>query len=130
MRVIIAGSREFNDYVLLKEECLKIFRQLKSEGYNTDRSVVEIISGAARGADIIGEQFSNVYRLPLKRFKADWDCWGKSAGYRRNEQMALYAKEDQEIGVLIAFHNGVSKGTKHMIDLANKHGLRVFVVNF
>jgi len=58
---------------------------------------------------------------------AEWDKYGKSAGYKRNEQMAIYAKEDN--GVLIAFHNG-SKGTKHMIDLANKHGLRVFVIKF
>lgn len=130
MRVIIAGSREFNDYVLLKDECLKIFRQLKSEGYNTDRSVIEIISGTAYGADQRGEQFANVYRLKVKRFPADWDGLGRRAGYARNEQMASYAKEDQELGVLIACWDGVSKGTKYMIDLANKHGLRVFIVNF
>lgn len=46
-----------------------------------------------------------------------------------NEQMARYASE--VIGAsLIAFWDGISKGTKHMIDLANKHGLRVFVIKF
>lgn len=61
---------------------------------------------------------------------ANWDLYGKSAGYRRNEDMAKYAKEDTNIGVLIAFWDRVSKGTKHMIDLANKYRLRVFVVNY
>jgi len=59
---------------------------------------------------------------------ADWDKYGKSAGYKRNEEMAIYSKEDN--GVLIAFWDEVSKGTKHMIDLANKHGLKVFVVKY
>jgi hypothetical protein len=37
MRVIIAGSREFNDYELLKQKCINIFWQLNKEGYNTKR---------------------------------------------------------------------------------------------
>jgi peptidoglycan/xylan/chitin deacetylase (PgdA/CDA1 family) len=131
MRVIIAGSREFNDYKLLEKECNKIFKQLVDEGFisyfvEDSQKEIEIISGTANGADKLGERFAKEYEYPIKRFPANWDLYGKSAGYRRNEQMALYAKEDY--GVLIAFWDGESKGTKHMIDLANKHGLRVFVV--
>lgn len=37
MRVIIAGSREFNDYELLKQKWINIFWQLNKEGYNTKR---------------------------------------------------------------------------------------------
>lgn len=128
MKVIIAGSRTFNDYDFLKKNCLKIFKQLKSEGYDTKRETLEIISGTAKGADRLGEQFANEFNLKLIRFPADWDKLGRKAGYIRNERMALYAKKDN--GVLIAFWDKSSKGTKHMIDLANKHGLRVFVVKF
>jgi hypothetical protein len=78
--------------------------------------------------DRLGEQFANEFNLKLIRFPADWDKLGRKAGYVRNEKMALYAKEDN--GVLIAFWDKSSKGTKHMIDLTNKHGLRVFVVKF
>ena len=127
MRVIIAGSRSFNDYEFLKTNCLNIFRQLKAEGYDTKRETLEIISGTAKGADKLGEQFAEEFNLKVVRFPADWSL-GKKAGFIRNRQMALYAKEDN--GVLIAFWDGVSKGTKSMINLANKHGLRVFVVNF
>lgn len=127
MRVIIAGSRTFNNYKFLKANCLKIFRQLKAEGYDTKRETLEIISGTARGTDRLGEQFAEEFNLKVVRFPADWNL-GKKAGFIRNRQMALYAKEDN--GVLIAFWDGVSKGTKSMINLANKHGLRVFVVKF
>lgn len=129
MRVIIAGSREFNDFELLEKECLNIFRELKAQGFNTKKENLEIISGTARGADRLGERFAKKYGLKLKYFPAKWDELGKRAGYIRNEQMALYAKEDKELGVLIAFWNG-SKGTKHMIELAEKHGLKVYVVSF
>lgn len=145
MRVIIAGGRKFNDYTLLREECLQIFRQLKSEGYDTKRDKITIVSGAATGADTLGEKFSVEFGLGLKEFPADWNnldverCviktnkYGKYnalAGNNRNLEMAEYAKNDSELGVLIAFHDGKSTGTKDMIDLANKHGLRVFVVNY
>lgn len=132
MRVIIAGSRDFNDYALLEKECNRIFSKLAHLGYfslwvQESQDSIEIVSGTARGADQLGERFAEQYGISVKRFPANWNLYGKRAGYLRNEEMALYAKEDN--GVLIAFWNG-SKGTKHMIDLANKHGLRVFVVNF
>lgn len=130
MRVIIAGGRYFWDYDLLREECIKTFTQLKEEGCNTKRSNIEIISGTANGADTLGEKFAHEYYLELKEFPANWNLHGKRAGYLRNEQMAKYAKDDEELGVLIAFWDGKSRGTKHMIDLANKHELRVFIINY
>lgn len=133
MRIIIAGSRSFDDYELLVSECNRIFKQLSDEGLLTgkiDLNIpdMEIISGKARGADTLGEEFAKDYGIKIKQFVPDWDGLGKRAGYVRNADMALYAKEDN--GVLIAFYDGESKGTKHMIDLAKKHGLKVFVVNF
>jgi hypothetical protein len=133
VRIIIAGSRDFNDYMLLFVKCNQIFKQLSDEGLltgsiNTDIKNMEIVSGTAKGADKLGEKFAEEHDISVKRMPANWDLYGKSAGYKRNEQMALYAKEDN--GVLIAFWDEVSKGTKHMIDLANKHGLKVFIVNY
>lgn len=128
MRIIIAGGREFNDYDLLKSETIKCIKQLKQEGFEVSAITITIVCGKARGADTLGENFGKEYGLNIKYFIPDWDGLGKSAGYRRNADMALYAKEDN--GVLISFWDKVSKGTKHMIDLANKHGLRVFVVNY
>ena len=131
MRVIIAGGRDFNDFKLLESNINKIFKQLSDEkliSIYVNESNIEIICGKARGADILGEQFAKEYKLSIKYFPADWNTYGKSAGYRRNAEMANYAKEDN--GVLIAFWDGKSKGTKHMIDLAKSNNIRVFIINY
>lgn len=115
MKVVIAGGRSFNDYELLKNKCNEIL------GANED---IEIVSGTAKGADMLGEKYAKEMGHKLKLFPADWKKYGKSAGIRRNEQMADYSD------TLIAFWDGISKGTKHMIDYSNKKKLNVFVVRY
>ena len=131
MRVIIAGGRDFNDFKLLESNLHKIFKQLADEKLISayiNEANIEIVCGKARGADTLGEQFAKTYHFLIKYFPADWDTYGKSAGYRRNTEMAKYAKEDN--GVLIVFWDGKSKGTNHMIDIAKNNGIRVFIVNY
>jgi hypothetical protein len=115
--VIIAGSRDFTDYTLAKEKLDKIFRL-----FYLNNEDVSIVSGGARGADYLGECYAKERGLKLKIFPADWDKYGKSAGYRRNSEMAQYATH------LVAFWDGKSKGTHNMIDLANKNNLKVRIV--
>lgn len=117
MKIIIAGSRSFVNYPVLEEYCDKIIDLL-------DCSDIIIVSGTAKGADKLGERYAQNKGFKIAQFPADWDKFGKSAGYKRNEQMALYSD------VLIAFWDGSSKGTKHMIDLAKKHNLKVFVYEY
>ena len=128
IRIIIAGSRDFNDYIKLKEAMHDIIDGLNKN--NENKLNIKIISGTARGADKLGEKYANEYGYKVVRFIPDWNGLGKSAGYVRNAEMAKYAIENDNIGVLVAFWDGVSKGTKHMIDLANKHGLEVHIVEF
>jgi hypothetical protein len=116
--MIIAGSRTFNGFDLLKREADKVI----ADHHGKDLGEVTIISGGARGADKLGEQYANMNLLDLEIYPAKWDKYGRSAGYRRNEQMAKVATH------LLAFWNGHSRGTKHMIDLAHKHGLHVHTV--
>lgn len=125
LRVIIAGSRDFNNYELLKKSAIDIINKK-----TMFPDLIRIVSGGARGADTLGEKFANEMGLEITRFIPDWNGLGKRAGYVRNDQMARFAIEDNNEGVLIAFWDGQSKGTKHMIDLANKHGLDVHVVNW
>lgn len=133
MKIIIAGGRDFNDMELLERSCHESFSTLSEEGLLTndvriDIPNMEIVCGKARGADTLGEEFAKRYGIKIKYFPANWSAYGKSAGYIRNKEMAKYAKEDN--GVLIAFWDKKSKGTKHMIDLANSSGLKVFVYNY
>ena len=115
MKIIIAGSRTFNNYELLCQNCDKAL-SLQTE--------IEIVSGTANGADKLGERYANEKGYKIKQFPADWEKYGKSAGYKRNEEMAKYAD------ALIAFWDGKSKGAKHMIDLAKLYKLKIKVVIF
>ena len=125
LRVIIAGSREFNDYELLKKFAIEIITKKTMLP-----DLTRIVSGGARGADTLGERFANEMGLEITRFIPDWDGLGKRAGYVRNAEMAKFAVEDNNDGLLIAFWDGQSRGTKHMIDLAKRYGLEVHVVNY
>ena len=118
-RIIIAGSRNFNNYSLLTSAMYNLLVNEMISGVE-----VEIVSGTAKGADQLGERFAKDHNYPIKKFPADWNTHGKKAGYLRNKQMAEYAD------MLVAFWDGESKGTKNMIDLAEKNGLIVEVVRF
>jgi hypothetical protein len=116
-KVIVAGSRGFNDYDLLKAKLDIILSSIQEDE-------IEIVSGTAYGADQLGECYAVEKGLKVKRFPADWDKHGKRAGYLRNEEMAKYAD------ALVAFWDERSSGTKHMIDLARKHNLLVRVIKY
>ena len=117
MKVIIAGGRDFNDYELL---CQKVDKILSRQIY----SDIEIVSGAAKGADKLGEAYAEERGYKITRFPADWGTFGNSAGYRRNVEMAVYGD------ALIAFWDGISKGTGHMIDIARTHSLLIRIVSY
>ena len=110
MKTIIAGSRSFDDIKL-------VYRAIAE----SDFYITEVVSGTANGIDKLGEEYARNFRLKVKRFPAMWDIYGKSAGYIRNVQMAEYSD------ALVAVWDGVSKGTKHMIDIAKAKGLKVYV---
>lgn len=118
-KVIIAGSRDF--------ETEEHYLQLESQ---MDKLILafglpdEIVSGAARGADRLGERYASANGIKITRFIPDWDRHPKRAGFLRNEEMANYAD------TLVAFWDGHSKGTRHMIEYAIKQGLEVVMVLF
>ena len=116
MKVIIAGGRDFDNY-----DNLGSFFNKCLDFSNLRLNELEIVSGTARGADKLGERYADKIKVKVKQFPANWDAHGKAAGYIRNEEMAKYAD------CLIAFWDGKSKGTKHMIDLALKHKLETHI---
>ena len=120
MKVIVAGGRDFNDYELLKET-LDNFQQEYG-------NIAEVVSGGARGSDKLGEQYANENNIPIKRFVPDWEGLGKKAGFVRNRKMGDYAKEHN--GMLVAFWDKQSRGTKGMIDYSTKVGLKSMVVHY
>lgn len=77
--------------------------------------------GVAKGVDLLGKQWAINNGVPVKMFPANWKLHGNKAGFIRNVEMANYAN------ALIAIWDGESSGTKHMIGIAKKLKLRVFI---
>lgn len=125
MKVIIAGSRSIVDFETIKKAVdLCPF------------SITEVVSGGAKGVDLLGEKYAEGEKIPIKVFKPSWsnletpgaiiktNAYGKynaKAGIDRNEQMGDYAD------ALIAVWDGYSKGTKHMVKYMEKLGKKVFI---
>lgn len=111
MKTIIAGSRTVTDYSIV----LKAIQLSKFD-------ISEVVSGGARGADSLGERFAKENKIPVKIFPANWEMYGKKAGFLRNREMAEYGE------ALIAIMINNSKGTSNMISLAKEKGLKVYVL--
>ena len=114
-KVIVAGGRDFSDYDLL---CTTLHHLLSK------RSDVEIVSGMARGADSLALRYAEENHIRVKKFPANWDRDGNSAGYKRNIQMAGYAD------ACVCFWDGMSKGTADMIRMARFYKLQVRVIRY
>lgn len=115
LKVIVAGSRTFNNYPLLARV---LDHMLKNHAPN-----VEIVSGGCSGADLMGERYAREKGYPVKQFLPDWKLFNKAAGPVRNWEMADYGD------ALVAFWDGNSRGTKSMIEAAREHGKRVKIVD-
>ena len=112
MVIIVAGSRTFKDYKLL------------SDTLDNIENITEIVSGCAKGADLLGEQYALERHIPIKKFPAQWDIYGKQAGFIRNMEMCDYAD------YLIAFWDGKSRGTNQMINYMRRIGKHGKVIEF
>jgi len=111
MRTIIAGSRDFLDYARMEKE----LEHLQFE-------VTVVLCGMAAGADQLGRRWAAERNIPVEYYPADWKTYGRSAGPVRNVEMA------DKADMLIAFWDGKSSGTEHMIETAIRKGLETVVV--
>lgn len=115
MKCIICGSRDINDYELLKSA-------IKESGFN----ITEVISGCAFGADRLGERWARENDVKLSQYPAEWELYGKLAGRIRNMKM-LTLILPPENGCVIALWDGESKGTAHMVEITKKANVKLFV---
>ena len=109
-KIIIAGGRDFNDLNLM----IKVFEESVHE-------LDTLICGMAKGADNMAYTLAEERDIDIMCFPANWKDHGKGAGFIRNNTMANVADK------LIAFWDGKSKGTQHMIKTAQKQGLDIEV---
>lgn len=118
MKLIVAGGRDFVDTNRMIEELQKLVNS------GNIPECPELVCGMARGADMLAYSLWANNKMPIHNFPANWDKHGKSAGYRRNQEMGEFAD------ALVAFWDGNSKGTKHMIDIMNRLNKPVYVVRY
>lgn len=118
MKVLITGSRHFDDWKLFTETMYK-------QGFvGEDKlSNLVIIEGGAKGADFLARVWSKWLGVRFEEYPADWSL-GKKAGPIRNAKMLEEGKPD----MVIAFLAPDSRGTQNMIDLAEKAGIPTIVV--
>lgn len=118
MKIAIVGSRTFQDYDLMCEfiEC-----KLSDEEFN---SVEAVVSGGARGADSLAEQYARENGLEMIHFKADWRGLGSKAGPMRNVEII------RECDICFAFWDGKSSGTRHDIELCKQMGKVCHICKF
>lgn len=110
LKVIIAGSRSITSYELVLRAIIE-----------SKFVIAEVVSGTARGVDRLGERYAKENNLKVKRFPADWDTYGKKAGYLRNMKMADYCD------AAIVLWDGSSPGSKSMFDIMKRAGKPVFL---
>lgn len=115
IKLLISGGRMFNDYPLLESVLLQ---------HCDNDNLYSLVLGGAKGADFYGEMFAKEYNVHHDISHANWDKHGLSAGYIRNADMGNYADE------LIAFWDGESRGTKHMIDYMKNLGKPVTIIRY
>lgn len=115
MNVAIVGSRGFQDYESLRSFILNSI---------DITSITCIISGGAKGADALGEDFAKEFNIPKKIYYADWDKYGKKAGYLRN--ITIIENSD----IVFCFWDGTSKGTLSDIELAKKNNKKLYIYNY
>jgi hypothetical protein len=114
MKVLVCGGRDYDDDV-------KVFETL--DRVNVEKDIIDvIISGQARGADTIGEWYAKDRGLEIDKYPAQWNKYGKSAGYKRNTQMLVEGKPD----LVVAFPGG--RGTAMMVKIAKDAGVEVMEV--
>lgn len=111
MKVAVVGSRGFSDYKLLSETLDKI-------------KITLIVSGSAKGADTLGEQYAKENNIPTKIFPPDWEKYGKMAGFLRNTDII------NEAELVVAFWDNISKGTLDSINKAKKLDKKIIIINY
>ncbi len=115
LKILIAGSRDFNNVNLMRNILDKFFPE-----------PFHLISGGAKGADKLSENYLLGREGCFKTIiPANWDLHGKSAGYIRNKKMF-----EENPNIVVVFWDGKSKGTKHTLNLAKEHQIPTLIIYF
>lgn len=125
--LLIVGSR---NHAFATNRCFNIFTECvdKLLKYHKDKEIIIIQGGCPTGGDYLARKYALTKGYKLEEFQADWNKYGKSAGYIRNKQMHKYIANYENRGVF-AWWDGKSKGTAHSFELAKKYNNPIRIYN-
>ena len=123
MKLIVAGSRDIHDK-------LWVWQTLNDR----KKAISQVVSGMALewlwekdplvgGPDRYGYEWATANGIDARAFPADWRV-GKSAGMRRNAEMADYAD------LAFVFWDGQSEGSADMINQMRKRKKHVSIFRY
>jgi hypothetical protein len=129
MRLLVCGSRKFgNPRYKEGDELIRDIVLMHSvlNGVTATVDVELIIQGGAHGADDLAHNWADSAGLRVVTFPADWDEYGRRAGFLRNQQMLDEGKPN----LVIAFYSGNerSAGTAMMADIARRAGVQTWEI--
>lgn len=113
MILAIIGSRSFKNNKLLCDILDPHINLIK-----------KVVSGGASGADRLGEEWAIKNNIETEIFIPNWQKYGKKAGFIRNDSIIEASTH------VLAFWDGVSKGTNNSIGLAKKYNKKLKVIKF
>lgn len=116
-RLLVTGSREWKDELVVAREVYAAWRELSP---HTLPGLTTLVHGGATGADTIAGRFAHCWGWPVEVHAADWNRYGKRAGYVRNAEMVNLGAD-----LCVAFILDGSKGATMCADLAEKAGIPV-----
>lgn len=114
-KIGIVGSRNFNNYKLLVQTIDK---------YQESNHVVLIVSGGAKGADLLAERYAYENKILTQIYKPDWKNKGKAAGIIRNKLIA------DASDIVFAFWDGISPGTNHIIEYCKNKRIKLIIIKY
>jgi hypothetical protein len=110
--VLVTGSRTWTDEHAIHDRLLRC-----------PAGTVIVHGQAKRGADAIADRQAKLLGLEVDPHPADWERHGRKAGPIRNREML-----DSGIDLVLAFWDGMSRGTKDCIEEAQRRGIPVEVL--
>lgn len=143
MVILVSGSRTFENSTFFNKmmrDAVAIIQYV----YVVGRNDIELVHG--NGVDTLADKFAKQNNIKVKPFDAKWNDWkslpthkvyikhdlkygdyNAMAGMNRNYEMFEYAGRNN--GVLVAFWQNKSKGTKNMIDIAKRGNMPRLIYN-
>ena len=134
IRIMIAGSRGFNDYQLLKNTIDKVLADLNL----TQENIIDV-NGEAKGADNLGGRYAKEKGYSIESYPAKWKDLNATpckikynkygpynclAGMNRNVDMVKVSN------IVFMFHDGTSHGTAHDLELCKKYNKKYVYINY